>query len=66
MIQEQVLALLKASGTDYLSGQDISRRLGISRAAVWKAVEALRQDGYGVTAWPAGRMSFGRGSSPGS
>ena len=48
MIQEQVLALLKASGTDYLSGQDISRRLGISRAAVWKAVEALRQDGYRI------------------
>lgn len=42
-------ALLEAEGT-YLSGQELSRRLGISRAAVWKAVETLRRRGYGIEA----------------
>ena len=28
--------------------QAMSRTLGISRAAVWKAIEALRQEGYEI------------------
>ena len=48
MDQEELLALLKESGEDYLSGEELSRRLGITRAAVWKAVEALRREGYQV------------------
>lgn len=39
-----------AGGGDYLSGQELSRTLGISRAAVWKAVEALRRQGYDIEA----------------
>jgi BirA family biotin operon repressor/biotin-[acetyl-CoA-carboxylase] ligase len=35
---------------EYLSGQELSRILGISRAAVWKAVEGLRRQGYGIEA----------------
>ena len=33
-----------------ISGERLARRLGISRNAVWKAVEQLRQDGYGIEA----------------
>lgn len=44
-MQEQVLSLLKQAG-GYVSGEEISRRLGVSRAAVWKAVKALREKGY--------------------
>ncbi|MCS7067494.1 MAG: biotin operon repressor, partial [Meiothermus sp.] len=32
----------------YQSGESLARRLGISRAAVWKQVAALRQAGYPV------------------
>ena len=45
MLRDQVLALLKA-GDAPCSGEGMSRTLGVSRAAVWKAVEALRQEGY--------------------
>ena len=45
-----ILAIL--SGGDYVSGEKISQELGISRAAVWKAVDALRRDGYTVEAKP--------------
>ena len=44
-MQNQVLSLVKQAG-GYLSGEEISRQLGVSRAAVWKAVKALREKGY--------------------
>lgn len=50
MSRETVLALLRSSGTEYLSGEELSRRLGLSRTAVWKAVDALRKDGYEIEA----------------
>lgn len=49
--KERVLALLRDSkGT--VSGQDISRTLGKSRAAVWQWIEELRGDGYEIDASP--------------
>ena len=38
MSRKQILELLR-SEEGFLSGQELSRRLGLSRAAVWKAVE---------------------------
>lgn len=52
MSRERVLSLLRESGGAYLSGEAMSRRLGISRAAVWKAIEALRQEGYAIASAP--------------
>ena len=50
MLRDQVLALLKAG--EELSGEAMSRALGVSRAAVWKAVEALRGEGYAISSAP--------------
>lgn len=36
----------------YLSGEDISRRLKVSRAGIWKNIEELRKDGYDILAVP--------------
>ncbi len=47
--REEVLSLLRRE-EGFLSGQDLSRRLGLSRAAVWKAVDALRREGYEIEA----------------
>ena len=52
MSRERVLSLLRESGGEYLSGEAMSRQLGISRAAVWKAIEALRQEGYEIASAP--------------
>ena len=49
MSREKVLTLLREQ-EGYLSGEELSRELGLSRAAVWKAVEALRKDGYAIEA----------------
>ena len=50
MSRETVLALLRQREGDFVSGGEISRRLGLSRAAVWKSVDALRREGYEVEA----------------
>lgn len=49
---ESILNLLKNSDA-FISGQDISKRLGISRAAVWKRILVLRNKGYLIEALPS-------------
>ncbi|MBM7866448.1 biotin--[acetyl-CoA-carboxylase] ligase [Heliobacterium gestii] len=41
-------ALSVAEG--FLSGEELSRRLGVSRSAIWKHIVALRQEGYTIDA----------------
>jgi BirA family biotin operon repressor/biotin-[acetyl-CoA-carboxylase] ligase len=45
-------ALRQYSG--YLSGETLSKRLGVSRVAIWKHIHSLRNDGYLIDASPAG------------
>ena len=52
MLRDEVLALLRAREGEPLSGEAVSRELGVSRAAVWKAMEALRQEGYSISSAP--------------
>lgn len=48
--KEKLLALLEGSKGTFFSGEEIARTLQVSRAAVWKAVNALREDGYTIDA----------------
>jgi BirA family biotin operon repressor/biotin-[acetyl-CoA-carboxylase] ligase len=41
-------ALLTALAADPIDGPTLADRLGVSRAAVWKQVEALRAEGFGI------------------
>ena len=50
MSRQEVLALLREQEGAFVSGEEISHRLGLSRAAIWKAVDALRREGYTVEA----------------
>ncbi len=47
MEREQVAALL-ARGAGHVSGEEMSRALGVTRAAVWKEIEALRAAGWPI------------------
>lgn len=49
-VKERLLPLLSDCGEDYLSGEDAARLLGVSRNAVWKAVAALKKEGYNIEA----------------
>jgi len=50
MSKDKVYELLRASPETFHSGEELSRRLGVSRAAVWKAIDSLRRDGYVIEA----------------
>ena len=45
-LEKEVLGMLRREAEGHISGQLMSRRLGVSRAAVWKSIEALRQEGF--------------------
>ncbi len=44
----KVLTFLQTHNTEYLSGQDLSDVLKISRVAVWKHIKKIQELGYGV------------------
>ena len=51
-VQDHLRALLESNKSVFLSGEEIARRLGVSRNAVWKAIKALQADGYPIQAVP--------------
>jgi BirA family transcriptional regulator, biotin operon repressor / biotin---[acetyl-CoA-carboxylase] ligase len=48
--KNQIFRLLMEHRGESVSGQTIGTSLGISRAAVWKGITALRKDGYPIEA----------------
>jgi BirA family biotin operon repressor/biotin-[acetyl-CoA-carboxylase] ligase len=49
-MDEEILRLLREHPSTSLSGEEISRRLKVSRTAVWKRIQRLRALGYGIEA----------------
>ena len=49
-VKNDVAAFLERQRGSAVSGQELADTLGVSRAAVWKAVEQLRQEGYRISA----------------
>ncbi|HNW86981.1 MAG TPA: biotin--[acetyl-CoA-carboxylase] ligase [Candidatus Limiplasma sp.] len=47
-LKERILTELEANRETALSGQLLAERFGVSRNAVWKAVNALKQEGYEI------------------
>jgi BirA family biotin operon repressor/biotin-[acetyl-CoA-carboxylase] ligase len=50
----RILAALRAAGGVPLSGEALSAQLDVSRAQIWKHVEALRAAGYRIDGEPGG------------
>ncbi len=48
-MKEEILRLLR-SADDYISGQELCNRFGVSRTAVWKAINQLKEAGYEIEA----------------
>ena len=46
--KERVLSLLDTHKGVYYSGQELADELSVSRTAVWKAINSLREEGYGI------------------
>lgn len=46
----KLLQLFESNKGQYFSGEEIAKKLNVSRAAVWKAVKSLRGEGYDIDA----------------
>lgn len=60
-MKTKLLEILSCS-EDFISGEDISRELQVTRAAVWKTIKSLREDGYNIVS----RKHYGYRLEPGS
>ena len=49
-MKTKILNALEAQRGEYVSGEEIARSFGVSRAAVWKAVSSLRKEGHRISA----------------
>jgi len=61
-LDERILALLREASGQYLSGNSLADSLSVSRSTVWKWVQELRMQGYGIEAHP--RLGYRLVSSP--
>ena len=57
--KQALLAALSAAQGECISGQQLARQLGVSRAAVHKAAAALAAQGYALEAAPPAGLSAG-------
>jgi BirA family biotin operon repressor/biotin-[acetyl-CoA-carboxylase] ligase len=46
-MKDKILHILKES-TDYVSGEKISNLLNVSRTAIWKNINSLKEEGYKI------------------
>lgn len=49
-MDDEILRLLRGPSGSFRSGEEISRRLRVSRTAVWKRIKNLRASGYDIEA----------------
>lgn len=45
-MKDKILSMLKEANDSFVSGQRISEELGVSRAAIWKYINKLKEEGY--------------------
>lgn len=48
-MKAEILRLLRETG-EYVSGQELCNKFGVSRTAVWKAINQLKENGYEIEA----------------
>jgi len=51
-MEETILDALRTRPGEYVSGEELSRSVGVSRTAIWKEIQHLRAEGYRILAQP--------------
>lgn len=61
-LRDRILDILEASRGRHCSGEKLCKTLNLSRAAVWKHIEGLRDEGYAIEAAPSKGYWLAEGS----
>lgn len=49
-IKENIISILESNKGLFISGEKLASQLNVSRAAIWKAIKALKNEGYDIYA----------------
>ena len=52
MKDDKIIEFFKKYNDSYVSGEELSREFKVSRTAIWKHIEKLREEGYDIIASP--------------
>lgn len=47
-MRDKIIDKILDSKNEFISGEELSKQLGVSRAAIWKHIKALREEGYNI------------------
>ena len=47
-MREKILEVILDNEKEFISGEELSKKLGISRTAIWKHIRILRSQGYNI------------------
>jgi BirA family biotin operon repressor/biotin-[acetyl-CoA-carboxylase] ligase len=51
-LKKEVLTVLKKNKENFISGEQLSNQLDVSRTAIWKHINALKEEGYKIESIP--------------
>jgi len=60
--KDQLLQYLKETKGEWVSGESLSKQMGVSRSAVWKQISKLKEEGYSIESAPKKGYLFRKAS----
>ena len=50
-MRNEILKILRDKAPEPVSGEELAKQLGITRTAIWKHIQTLKKEGYGIEAY---------------
>lgn len=47
-MKNKIIQIILNTGSEFISGEEISKQLGITRAGIWKHIKTLKEEGYNI------------------
>lgn len=47
-MRNKIIKIILNQGNEFISGEELSKILGVSRAAIWKHIKSLKEEGYNI------------------
>ena len=47
-MKDKIIKIILNNKNNFISGEELSNKLGISRAAIWKHIKKLKEEGYNI------------------